>query len=54
MYFELIVFILFLNIFRVINTNHKLNDLTSKTTTLKGLHLISIPHSAAWCEKQLC
>lgn len=43
-----------LNIFRVLNTNHKLNDLTSKATTLKGLHLISIPHSAARCEKQLC
>lgn len=35
------------------NTNHKLNDLTSKATTLKGLHLMSIPHSAAQCEKQL-
>lgn len=35
------------------NTNHKLNDLTSKATTLKGLHLLSIPHSAAQCEKQL-
>lgn len=34
-------------------TNHKLNDLTSKATTLKGLHLLSIPHSAAQCEKQL-
>lgn len=42
-----------LNIFRVLNTNHKLNDLTSKATTLKGLHFISIPHSAARCEKQL-
>lgn len=36
MYFELIVFDSVLNIFRVLNTNHKLNDLTSKATTLKA------------------
>ena len=30
------------DMFRVLNTNHKLNDLTSKATALKGLHLKSI------------
>lgn len=36
MYLELIVFDSVLNIFRVLNTNHKLNDLTSKATTFKA------------------